>query len=122
MSVAVQAPIVCMTVMYAGIMLAETVVSGMVQRSGPSPPLLLPLELPLPLLLPVASSPVLPLLLPLPELVASSPVAPLLEPLLLLVVPPPLLLLQPEAMENEAATERMEVAIRMRRSMVLDSP
>jgi hypothetical protein len=101
-------------------------VAGLAQVGpvAPSPPPLLLLEPELelePLLLPL-SSPVLPLLEPLPEAVASSPVLPLLEPLLLLVVPPPLLLLQPWAKENEAATVRIEVVMRMRRSMVLNSP
>jgi hypothetical protein len=90
-----------------------------------SPPLPLLLVLPPlllePLLLPESSpAPELP-----PELPPLEPVAsfslPLLEPLLL-PVPPPLLLLQPWAKENEAAIVRIEVLIKMRRSMVLDSP
>jgi hypothetical protein len=100
-------------------LLDGTVDSGVVHRSAPPspPPLLLPLlELEVvPLLLPLASPPplLLPLLEPLLEPLASPP--PLLEP-----VPPlgPLLLLQPWAKENEAATVRIEVVMRMRRSMV----
>lgn len=83
----------------------------------PLPPLLDPVA---PLLEPVASSPPLELPLPLPlePLLVSAPdssVLPLLEPLLPL---PPLLLLQPEANEKHAAIERMEDVMRMRRSMM----
>lgn len=113
--------------MYAVISLEGTVLAGLEQVGPASPPLLPlldpePLLLPLvPLLEPVASSPPLELLLvPLLEpLLVSSP-ASLVPPLLLPLLPLPLLLLlQPEANEKQAAIERMEDVMRMRRSMVL---
>ncbi len=112
--------------MYPGTMLEATVESGEVQRFvPPSPPSpVLPLELPLldPLLDPLASPPPLELLLPLLEPLLSSP-ASAVPPLLLLLAPvPPLLLLQPEANEKEAATVRIEVVMRMRRSMLVALP
>jgi len=113
-----------MTGMYAVMSPEGTVVAGLVHEAPPSPPLLDPLLLLVPLLLPLASPPLPPpelLALPLLEPVASVS-APLLEPLLLPVPLPPLLLLQPEAKEKEAPIVRIEVVMRMRRSMMWNSP
>jgi hypothetical protein len=106
------------------ISLAGMLVAGLLQFGAPAspPPLLLPLlePEPPPLPSPRPRPPLLPLLVtPLLEPVASFS-TPLLEPLPP-PVPPPLLLLQPEAKEKHAATERIEEVIRMRRSMVWSS-